>query len=79
MCKACTRTSKQFKWEMDRIHQFEKKARDDDHFRQMILNRAAKCGPEKRERFIQTLKEMDRQDLAAFISLCLKQRGEGNE
>lgn len=65
--------------EVSRIEQFEEEARDDAHFRQKILNRASKCGPEKRERFIQSLRDMDRADLAGFIEMTFKQRGEDND
>lgn len=79
MCRACDKNDKVFvkkKHEYDRIHQFEEEARDDAHFRQKILNRASKCSPEKRERFVETLREMDREDLASFIELCFKQRND---
>ena len=72
------REDKEFQHEVDRIQQFKDKSRDDSHFRQMIFNRASKCGPGKRERFIQTLRRMKRDDLASFVELTFKQRGEGN-
>lgn len=81
MCRACDKTDKEYtklRHEFDRVHQFQEKARDDNHFRQLILNRASKCSPVKRERFIQTLRQMDREDLAGFIEMCFKQRGEKN-
>lgn len=70
------REDKEYQHEVDRIHQFKDKSRDDTHFRQMIFNRAAKCGPGKRERFIQTLRQMKRDDLASFVEMTFKQRGE---
>lgn len=60
---------KSYYHEVDRIHQFKAKARDDKHFRQSILNRASKCGPEKRRRFIQVLRKMGQHELAGFVKL----------
>lgn len=92
MCKKCTtpgsvilrhelrareiRESDDYIHEVERINQFKEKSRDDAHFKQLIFNRASKCGPEKRERFIETLRYMKRDDLASFVELCFKQRGE---
>lgn len=72
----CGYTLKERQHEVDRINQFEAQARDDAHFRQKIFNRAAKCGQEKRERFITFLKEIGRQELASFVEMTMKQRGE---
>lgn len=72
----CSRTFKDRKHELDRIRQFKKKARDDQHFKQMVFNRASKCGEDKRVRFIGTLKKIGRQDLASFVEMTFKQRGE---
>jgi hypothetical protein len=65
-----------YKHEIDRINQFKEKSRDDDHFRQLIFNRASKCSEGKRERFMDALRYMKRNDLAAFVEMCFKQRGE---
>jgi len=58
--------------EIGRIKQFTAKARDEEHLRQLLLVRAARCGPEKLERFIAALKQMGRQDLAGFIEMVMK-------
>lgn len=95
MCKKCTtpgshilrhemkvretRSTEDYKHEVARINQFKEKSRDDAHFRQLILNRASKCGPDKRERFIDTLRYMKREDLASFVEMCFKQRGENGQ
>jgi hypothetical protein len=87
MCKKCTtpgsrilrheqKNNDSYKHEIERVNQFKEKSRDDQHFRQLILNRAAKCGPDKRERFIETLRYMNREDLAGFVEMTMKQRGE---
>ena len=87
MCKKCTTPGseilrheglygQEYKHEIERINQFKEKARDDAHFKQLIFNRAAKCGPGKRERFIETLRIIKRDDLAGFVEMCFKQRGE---
>lgn len=70
-----SKEDERFAHEVDRINQFKEKARDDNHFRSLILNRASKCSAEKRERFIDTLRAMGRKDLAGFIQMTLKQRG----
>ena len=60
-----------------RISQFEAKSKGDDaKFRQLILNRASKCGEAKRARFVSMLKYIGREDLASFISLTMKQLGD---
>jgi hypothetical protein len=60
-----------------RIAQAEKKAAGDDaKFRGIILLRATRCGPEKRKRFIEMLYAIDRNDLAAYIQYCFKERSE---
>lgn len=80
LCKCsscdCYRTFEDRKHELNRIKQFKGKARDDQHFKQLIFNRAAKCGEEKRKRFIETLKNLGRQDLASFVEMTFKARGE---
>lgn len=72
----CALTLKDRQHEITRIQQFESKARDDAHFRQLILNRATKCGTEKRTRFIAMLKRIGRTDLASFIEMTMKEREE---
>jgi hypothetical protein len=67
---------KEYQHEVNRIKQFQEKSRDDAHFKQLIFNRAAKCGPSKREKFIETLRKMKRNDLASFVEMCFKQRDE---
>ena len=78
LCKCsscdCSYTYDKRKHEIDRINQFEEEARDDAHFKQKILNRAAKCGTEKRARFIKFLKEIGRVDLASFIEMTMRER-----
>ncbi len=77
MCRMCSvEYNKELQHEVERINQFKAKSRDDDHFRQLILNRASKCGPDKRDRFIKMLRHIGRNDLAAFIEMCMKQRGD---
>ena len=66
-----------YKHEIDRINQFQEKARDDSHFKQLIFNRASKCSPDKRERFMDALRYIKRNDLASFVEMCFRQRGEG--
>ena len=70
------KTEDPYAHEIDRINQFKAKARDDDHFRQLIFNRASKCSEGKRERFMDALRYMKRTDLAAFVEMCFKLRGE---
>ena len=87
MCKKCTTPGskilrheglykEEYKHEIDRINQFKEKARDDAHFKQLIFNRASKCSPGKRERFMDALRYMKRDDLAGFVEMCFRQRGE---
>ena len=65
-----------YKHEISRINQFKEKSRDDSHFKQLIFNRASKCSADKRERFMDALRYMKRDDLAAFVEMCFRQRGE---
>ena len=66
----------QYAHEVSRINQFKEKSRDDSHFKQLIFNRASKCSADKRERFMDALRYMKRDDLAAFVEMCFRQRGE---
>jgi len=63
--------AKKWKHEIDRIMQFEAKSRDEDHFRQLLLTRASRCGAEKKERFIRALREMELDDIAGFIQMLM--------
>lgn len=80
LCKCnwcdCYSSFKDRKHELDRIKQFKKKARDDQHFKQLIFNRASKCGEAKREKFVQTLKRVGRVDLASFVEMTFKARAD---
>jgi hypothetical protein len=78
MLKKKTKFEKEdpYKHEIERINQFKDKARDDEHFRQLIFNRASKCSAGKRERFMDALRYMKRSDLAAFVEMCFRIRGE---
>ena len=62
---------KKYRHEIDRIEQFKEEADGDfEKFKQKLLVRAGRCGPDKRTRFIEALKEMGLPEVAAFVRMC---------
>ena len=53
--------------EMSRIRQFKNKAKDDEHFKRMLIIRASRCSQEKLDRFCSALRQCGHIDLAGFI------------